>query len=137
IVYGAWFSGEAWEGDSFPTRTDVGRRTIDSTPGVGTRNTSISPDVYAPLARAISTGERIQEILENVEDAASNINIARGAFASGYGALLEAELFCEVVISSGTHNLGGPLTPQQGAAAAEERFRRVIQVAGASSHATA
>lgn len=137
IVYGAWFSGEAWEGDSFPTRTDIARRTIDFTPGVGTRNTSVSPDFYAPLARAISTGERIQEILADVEDAASNINIARGAFVSGYGTLIETELFCEVVVSSGLQNLGSPLTPQQGAAAAEARFRKVIAVAGESSHATA
>jgi hypothetical protein len=132
IVYGAWFSGEAWEGDSFPTRTDVGRRNIDYSETTGTTNSSVNGDVYAPLARAIATGERVQELLADASDVSSNINIARSAFASGYGIQLEAELFCQVVISSGPHNLGAPLTSQQGAAEAEKRFRKVIEVGTAN-----
>lgn len=137
IVYGGWFSGEIWEGDSFPTRTDIGRRDIDFVEGVGSRNASLDDDIYAPLARAISTGERVQEILADADDASSNINIARGAFASGWAILLEAEHFCTVVISSGVEAMGAPLTSLQGAAESETRFQRVISVAGASSHATA
>src|SRR5690606_19790817 len=85
VVYGGWFAAEIWEGDSFPTRTDIGRRNIDFIEGTGSFNTSLTPDLYAPIARAIATGERIQELLAGEDDAASNINIARGAFASGYG----------------------------------------------------
>src|SRR5690606_16172275 len=58
IIYGGWFSGEIWEGDSFPTRTDIGRRNIDFAEGTGTTNGTVDDEVYAPLARAIATGER-------------------------------------------------------------------------------
>ncbi len=136
VVYGAWFSGEAWEGDSFPTRTDMARRNIDDGPD-GSRNGTLDDEIYAPLARAISTGERVQEILADADDASSNINIARGAFASGWAILLEAELFCTVVISSGVNSMGAPLTSMQGAAESEARFQKVISVAGAATHATA
>src|SRR5690554_2521290 len=124
IVYGGWFATEIWDGDSFPTRTDIGRRNIDFVEGTGSFNTSLTPDLYGPVARAIATGERIQELLAGAEDAASNINIARGAFASGYGILIEAETFCTVVISSGVDNIGNPITPAQGAAEAVSRFQR-------------
>lgn len=137
IVYGGWFSGEIWEGDSFPTRTDIGRRNIDFSEGQGSMNTSLNPDVYAPLATTIATGERIQEILADAEDFSSNINVARGAFASGYGILFQAETFCQVVISSGVNNIGSPLTSLEGAAESLTRFQRVIDVAGASDHPTA
>ena len=137
VVYGGWFSGEIWEGDSFPTRTDIGRRNIDFSEGQGSMNSSLNPDVYAPLATTIATGERIQEILADAEDFSSNINVARGAFASGYAILLQAEHFCTVVISSGVNNIGSPLTSEQGATEALSRFQRVIDVGGASSHAHA
>src|SRR5690606_29427348 len=75
IVAGGWFSGEIWEGDSFPTRTDIARRNIDDSPGTGTLNGTVDDEYYAPLAVAIATGERVQELLANEEDAASNINI--------------------------------------------------------------
>ncbi|MQA92318.1 MAG: hypothetical protein GEU90_19170 [Gemmatimonas sp.] len=132
IVYGGWFSGEIWEGDTFPTRTDIGRRNIDAGPD-GSLNVTLNDDIYEPLAIAIATGEQIQELLAEVEDAASNINMARGIFASGYGILFEAEHFCTVVISTSLDNLGSPLTPLEGAAEAAERFRSAIQVAGAST----
>jgi hypothetical protein len=137
IVYSGWFSGEIWEGDSFPTRTDIGRRNVDFVEGTGSLNVTLNTEIYAPLARAIATGERVQELLAGEADAASNINIARGAFASAYGTLLEAEIFCTVVISSGLHNLGPPLTPQQGATESLTRFQRVIDISGASTHADA
>lgn len=126
IVYGAWFSGEAWEGDTFPTRTDIGRRTIDFVEGVGTTNSTVPSDIYGPLARAISTGENVQELLASQPDAASNINVVRATYASATAILFESELFCQVVISSSLTNLGSPLSQAEGAAAAEERFTRVI-----------
>lgn len=126
IVYGAWFTGEAWVGDTFPTRNDIARRTLDFTNG------TLNDEIYAPIALAISSGESAQEILAGVPDAARNINIARAAFTSAYGVLLEAEHFCQVVISSGLENLGKPLTPAQGYAEAVTRFQKVISVAGAA-----
>ncbi len=126
IVYGAWFSGEAWEGDTFPTRTDIGRRTIDFVEGVGTTNGTVNGDIYEPLARAIATGENVQVLLAGLPDATSNINVVRATYASAAGILFESELFCQTVISSSLADLGSPLTSTEGAAAAEERFRRVI-----------
>lgn len=126
IVYGAWFSGEAWEGDTFPTRTDIGRRTIDFAEGVGTTNGTVTSDVYSPLARAIATGENVQKLLADQPDATANINVVRATYASATAILFESELFCQTVISSSLTDLGSPLTPMDGAAAAEERFQRVI-----------
>jgi hypothetical protein len=126
IVYGAWFSGEAWEGDTFPTRTDIARRTIDFVEGVETTNSTVPGDIYNPLARAISTGENVQVLLADLPDATSNINLVRATYASATGILFESELFCQTVISSSLTNLGVPLTSVEGAAAAEERFKRVI-----------
>lgn len=125
IVYGAWFSGEAWEGDTFPTRTDIGRRNIDFAEGTGTTNGTVDSDLYSPLARAIATGEQVPELLGG-EGSGNNINITRATFAAAWGILLEAEIFCQVVISSGLENLGSPLTSEAAAGEAIERFRRVI-----------
>lgn len=136
IVYGAWFSGEAWEGDSFPTRTDIGRRNVDADPVTGSTNGTLSADVWEPISRAIATGERVQELLADASDAGQNINITRATLASAYGILFQAELFCTVVISNGLTNLGSPLTPEQGMAEAEARFRRVITQGDAIGTAT-
>ena len=137
IVYGAWFSGEAWEGDSFPTRTDIGRRNIDFVEGTGSTNGTLDTDIYSPLARAIATGERVQDLLAEESGPAADLNVARAAFASGYATLLEAELFCTVVISSGQDDLGDPLTSEQGAAEAATRFQRVIDLTAGQSSADA
>lgn len=130
-VYQAWFTGEAWVGDTFPTRNDIAKRTIDFTNG------TLDGDVYSPLSLAIASGERTQELLAGVPDASRNINIARATFASGYGIQLMAETFCQVVISSGLENLGAPLDPQAGSAQAVTRFQKVIDIATANGGAEA
>ena len=120
-VYQAWFTGEAWLGDTFPTRNDIAKRQIDFT------NTTLSGEVFNPLARAVASGERTLELLEGATGTGTALNVARAAFASGYSIQLMAETFCEVVISSGLdEKLGAPMTPAAGAAAAAERFQQVI-----------
>jgi hypothetical protein len=119
-VYQAWFTGESWVGDTFPTRNDIAKRQIDFSNG------TLSTEVFNPLARAIATGERTLEILEGATGGETALNTARAAFASGYGIQLMAETFCEVVISSNLENIGAPLTPSDGSVQAAERFRRVI-----------
>lgn len=92
IVYNAWFTNEARVGDTFPTRNEFGRRfVIDSN---GTMNT----EVFRPLSQAIAFGEQVRDLLSGVSDAATNVNLARAAFASGYGMIILAEMFCEGVI---------------------------------------
>jgi starch-binding outer membrane protein, SusD/RagB family len=119
-VYQAWFTGESWVGDTFPTRNDIAKRQIDFTNG------TLSDEVFNPLARAIATGERTLEILAGASGGQTALNTARAAFASGYAIQFTAETFCEVVISSSLENLGAPMSPAEGSAQAAERFRRVI-----------
>ncbi len=119
-VYQAWFTGEAWVGDTFPTRNDIAKRQIDFTNG------TLSGEVFNPLAQAVASGERTLELLDGVTGAGVDLNRARAAFASGYSIQYMVETFCQVVISSSLDNLGAPITPLQGADSAADRFRRVI-----------
>src|SRR5690606_8318371 len=48
---------------------------------------------------------------------------------SGWAILLEAESFCEVVISSGLHNLGRPIPPAEAMGEATARFDAAIAAA--------
>lgn len=125
-VYQAWFTGEAWVGDTFPTRNDVSKRSIDFSNG------TIGDEVWSPLAQAIATGERTQELLADLPDVASNINVARAAFASGYAIQLMAETFCQSVVSSSLDHLGSPLDQKAAAAEAAKRFEKVIAVGNAN-----
>lgn len=129
IVYGAWFSGEMYVGDTFPTRNDIGRRVVEFTNG------TLNNDVYQPIALAISTNERVLELLE--ESGAVNEEIEANAnFASGYAILFEAESFCQVVISSGPHNLGAGITPEQAMTEAIARFDAAIAAADEADNDT-
>lgn len=129
IVYGAWFTGEAWVGDTFPTRNDIAKRKIDFTNG------TVNSEVYSPIALAISASEKVLSLLRDVPDAGRNLNIARAALASGYAIELEAETFCQVVISQGLDQLGAPLSPADGSAEAVKRFQQAITVGGAAGGA--
>lgn len=122
VVYGAWFSGEMYVGDTFPTRNDIGRRVVELTNG------TLNNDLYQPIALTISTNERVLEFL--AESGAENKEIEASAnFASGYGILFEAESFCRVVISSGLDNLGVAITPEQAMVEAVARFDAAIAAA--------
>lgn len=129
IVYGAWLTGEMYVGDTFPTRNDIGRRVVEYTNG------TLNADVYQPIALAISTNERVLEFLE--ESGSANKEIEAGAsFASAYAILFEAESFCQVVISSGLHNLGSGITPEQAMAEAIARFDAAIAAANEAGQDT-
>jgi len=119
IVYSAWFSGEAWVGDTFPTRNDIGRRVVEYTNG------TLTTEIYEPISFAISTNERVLELM--AENNVDNDEVATMAnLGSGWAILLEAENFCQVVVSSGLHNLGSAMTPAEGMATAIARFDAAI-----------
>lgn len=117
IVYTAWFTAEAWVGDTFPTRNEYGRRLIDD------RNGTHSGEVWFPLVRAIAQAEQVQSKLAGA--AGQELNVARAAFASGFGMNLMAEAFC-----TGTFAVDGEpgpeLQPNQIFEAAVVRFDRAI-----------
>lgn len=128
-VYQAWFTGEAWVGDTFPTRNDIAKRQIDF------NNGTLSGEVFNPLARAVASGERTLELLaEATAGATTSLNVMRASFASGYAIQFMAETFCEVVISSGLgEKLGSPISPLEGSVEAADRFRAVIAAAAAAT----
>lgn len=96
ILYVAWFTNEARVGDTFPTRNEFGRRVIDPVSN-GTLNT----ELWTPLERATATSEEVIDLLAGVEDAPTNLSLARAAFTAGYSALLMAETFCEGAVRIG------------------------------------
>lgn len=119
VVYSGWFSGEIWVGDTFPTRNDIGRRVVEFTNG------TLLADLYEPLSLAISSNERVQELVEE-SGVTSDEVLATASLASGYSIVLMAESFCEVVISSSLDNLGSPISPDAAMSEAIERFDRAI-----------
>jgi hypothetical protein len=129
VVYSGWFSGEAYVGDTFPTRNDIGRRTVEFSNG------TLRDDVYFPLAQAISTNENVLKIM--TDNSVSNPEIeATANFASGWAILFEAESFCEVVISRGLadEDLGTPISPEDAMGEAIARFNAAIAAAGGDAN---
>lgn len=126
IVYSAWFTGEAYVGDTFPTRNDIGRRVVEYTNG------TLNGDVYEPLALAISTNENVLRLL--TESGVDNDEVRTMAnLGSGWSIVLEAENFCQVVISSGPDEfLGSPITPDAAMQEAIARFDAAIQAGTAA-----
>lgn len=118
-VYQAWFTGEAWLGDTFPTRNDIAKRQIDISNG------TLSTEIWNPLAQAVSTGEAVLNILDGVTGGTSTMSRATAALASGYSIQFMAETFCQVVISSSLDDIGAPIAPAAGAAEAAARFELV------------
>ncbi len=125
IVYSAWFSGEAYVGDTFPTRNDIGRRVVEFTNG------TLVSGVYEPLALAIASNERVLELIEE-SGVTNESGTATANFGSGWAILLMAENFCEVVISSSLDNLGSAIPSDVAMAEAIARFDRAI-VAGTAA----
>ena len=129
VVYSAWFSGEAYVGDTFPTRNDIGRRVVEYSNG------TLRDELYFPLARAISTNETVLEVLR--ESGVSNAEAASTAnFASAYAIVLMAENFCEVVISRGyaDADLGAPVPATAAMDSAIARFDAAIVAATADGN---
>jgi starch-binding outer membrane protein, SusD/RagB family len=93
-IYGAWFTGEAYVGDTFPTRNEFGLRNIDYTNG------SLAGDVWNPLSLAIATNERVVELATEA-GVTDQLPYKRSALFAGYSVLLMAEHFCEGAVGSG------------------------------------
>lgn len=96
ILHMGWFTNEARVGDTFPTRNAFGRRIIDPA-----NNGELNDDLWAPLSLAVASSEDVLDLLADVPDADSNLNIARAAFSSGYAMLFTAETFCRGTIRGG------------------------------------
>ena len=125
VVYGAFFSGEAWVDDTFPTRNDIAQRTIDP------RNGTVNAEVFAPLASAIASNERVLNLFKGTPQE-NSINAARAALNSGFAIQLMAETFCQGVISKGTGittaDLGPPLGTAETINEAINRFMRAVEL---------
>src|SRR5690606_10195952 len=88
-------------------------------------NGTLTTEIYEPISFAISTNERVLELM--AENNVDNDEVATMAnLGSGWAILLEAENFCQVVVSSGLHNLGSAMTPAEGMATAIARFDAAI-----------
>jgi hypothetical protein len=120
----AWFTNEARVGDTFPTRNEFGRRDINEV-----TNGTHSGENWAPLQRAIATGEDAIRTLE----AAGGINLARAYFTSGFGIILMGELFCEGTVKQSLTVPGPRLTTAQMMDLGIQRLTRAREVAGGIS----
>jgi hypothetical protein len=117
----AWLTNEARVGDTFPTLNEFGRRIVIDA------NTNLSGDVWNPLARGITFAEVVQDLLADAPEPATNVNVARSAFASGVFMVLMGETFCEGVI-----NVSAPITPTAMMDSAIIRLNRVVAIGEAS-----
>ena len=129
IVYTAWFTNEAWVGDTFPTRNEYGRRAVDD------RNGTHSGEVWFPLVRGIAQAEQVIEALGT--EPGTDLNVARAALTSGFGLLLQAEAFCEGTMRGPGGVPGSLMTPAQLLSTAVERFDAAIQRGAAAAGAEA
>lgn len=126
VIRGAYFSGELWVGEARQEANDFGRRVITPT------NLDINSGIWFPLSLAISTNEKVREVLAEAPDAGSNLHLGRAAMNSGFGLVLMAEHFCEGVML-----VGPAMTPVQTLDSAVVRFQQAIGVGGAASGAEA
>jgi starch-binding outer membrane protein, SusD/RagB family len=94
-VYAAWFTGEAWVGDTFPTRNEFGLRNLDD------RNVTLNEDVWNPLSMAVSSAEDVLVLVQPAPDYDRNVHVARAALVSGYSLISMAELFCRGTVRPG------------------------------------
>ena len=94
----AFFTTEAYTGDSSQGRSELGRRELDPANVGG----------WAELARGLASSENAIDILRDAAGAERNIHLARVNLSAGYSYLLMAETFCQ-----GTVRGGPPLTTAQ------------------------
>ena len=92
-VYGGWFTEEANVSDTFPTRNEFGFRIISDL------NTSLNPDVWAPISRAAASAKTVLDL--TLPTPTTNINLARAATFRGFAILQMATDFCTIALSSG------------------------------------
>ena len=125
IVYTAWFTNEAWVGDTFPTRNEFGRRLIDD------RNGTHNGEIWSPLLQAIAQGEQVLEILDG--EPGQELNLARGALTSAFGLVMQAEAFCEGTMRGPGGEPGPLMTTAQLLETAVDRFDKAITFGSAAS----
>jgi hypothetical protein len=109
----AWFTTEAWTGDSGEGRSELGRRAIDPITGNG----------WAGFARGLATSEDAIDLLRDTEGAGQNIHLARVNLSAGYSYLIMAEIYCQ-----GTARGGPALTTAQMLDLARERLTSARQI---------
>lgn len=112
VVYTAWWSYEAWVGDTFPTRNEFGRRFIDPTNG------TLNGEGWSPLVLAASTGEQVVNTLQEV----GGLPLAIAAFTEGYALELMAETFCEGTVAPDPQTPGPRMSTADMLAKAVERL---------------
>jgi len=117
-VYSAWFTNEARVGDTFPTRNDFGKRDIPPNGDI--------QGIWNSLHNAIQFAEHT---IADIEPAGNNIDLARTYFASGYGILLQGELWCEGTIAGPDLEPRGPMTSAQLMDSAITRLTKANDVA--------
>ncbi|TVR54279.1 MAG: hypothetical protein EA421_09315 [Gemmatimonadales bacterium] len=129
IRHTAWFTNEAWVGDTFPTRNEFGRRAIDD------RNGTFRDEVWIPLTRGISQGEQAVEALAGVQG--QELNVARASLTSAYGLTLMGEAFCEGTMRQPGNEPGPLMSVEQTLEAALPRYDQAIELAGGLTGAEA
>jgi starch-binding outer membrane protein, SusD/RagB family len=132
VVYGAWFTGESWVGDTFPTRNEFGLRNIDD------RNTTLNGDVWDPLSMAISSSEDVLVLVQAADDYGSNVHVARAALVSGYSLIWMGDLFCRGTVRPGgaPAELGPELSTEGMLNLAIERFEQALSTGTAAAART-
>ncbi|MGH7460464.1 MAG: hypothetical protein ACREMA_05475, partial [Longimicrobiales bacterium] len=123
IINSAWFTNEARVGDTFPTRNEFGRRDVAG--GNGTH----SGENWNSLQTAIATGEDAIRVLEET----GGINAGRSFWVSGFGILIEAELFCEGTVKEDLAEPGPRMNTTQLLDLAITRLTEARQILGGIS----
>jgi len=126
IMYSAWFIGEAYVTETFPTRNEFARRDIATT------NSDLST-AWTQMARALATNERVIGLLGANSATSSSIHLARAYLYSGYSMLMLAEMFCEGTIPLQDGSVGPRFTSAQMLDSAVTRFTRAIEMDGAGT----
>ncbi len=124
IVNTAWFTAEAWVGDTFPTRNEFGRRLVDDRNGTWN-------GVWSGMARAVASAEQVAEILSG--EPGTELDVARVSFSSGFGMMLQGEGMCSSTFRQEGGEPGGEFTPDQMLEAAITRFDQAIALGGQAS----
>jgi starch-binding outer membrane protein, SusD/RagB family len=99
-IYEAWFTNRARVGDTFPTRNEVGRRDISNTNGTMT-------PFWNNLHEAIQFA---RTAINSTQDAGPTVDLERNWFASAFGILKQAELYCDGTIAASTSEPRGKMT---------------------------
>src|SRR5690606_11953001 len=116
----AFFTGEAWTGDSSEDRSEIGRRAIGES----------NPSGWAVFARGLATSENAVDLLREAPDADRNIHLARVNLSAGYSYLLMAETYCV-----GTARGGPPLSTADMIDLAIQRLTAARQIGEAEGSA--